>query len=178
MKKKLGITLLVLTAFVILGYLPSGGQLIPVENATEENWSMSSYWFYPWGISGVHKGIDIFANRGTAVLAPVSGMVLDCGYKSVSGNYIYLLGPKWRIHYFAHLDTILIKKFTFYTKGDKIGSVGNTGNAASKPPHLHYSVSRIIPNLFAYSRKSPQGWKKIFYINPEKLFDAGLFAPE
>lgn len=34
--------------------------IIPVNNATTKNWDPLSYWFYPWGKSGVHKGIETF----------------------------------------------------------------------------------------------------------------------
>jgi murein DD-endopeptidase MepM/ murein hydrolase activator NlpD len=81
------------------------------------------------------------------------------------GNSVMVLGPKWRIHYYAHLDEIHTKKFLFVRKGEAIGTVGNTGNAAGKPPHLHYSVITVIPYPWKMD-SSPQGWKKIFYLNP------------
>ena len=42
---------------------------IPVAGAGTQDWNPHSYWAYPWGKSVVHKGIDIFAKRGTPTLA-------------------------------------------------------------------------------------------------------------
>ena len=44
--------------------------IIPVAGATPGDWNRRSFWYGPWGKSGVHKGIDIFAKQGTNVVAP------------------------------------------------------------------------------------------------------------
>ena len=56
-------------------FLPARG-VIPVQNATAKDWNANSFWFAPWGKSGVHKGIDIFAKKGTPVIASASGLVV------------------------------------------------------------------------------------------------------
>ena len=53
---------------------------IPVAGAGPRDWNPHSYWAYPWGKSVVHKGIDIFAKRGTPTLAASSGVVLYQGH--------------------------------------------------------------------------------------------------
>lgn len=53
---------------------------IPVQGATHADWNPRSFWYYPWGASGVHKGIDIFAPEGRPVLAATSGLVLVSGF--------------------------------------------------------------------------------------------------
>ncbi|WP_208419859.1 M23 family metallopeptidase [Paraflavitalea devenefica] len=55
--------------------------------------------------------------------------------------------------------------FHFVKAGTEIGTVGTTGNAASKPPHLHYTVSSMLPLPWRIDG-SKQGWKKMFYLNP------------
>jgi hypothetical protein len=54
-------------------------QTIPVEGATVADWNRDTFWHHPWGRSGVHKGIDIFAKEGTPVLAATGGVVLYAG---------------------------------------------------------------------------------------------------
>ena len=49
-----------------------------------------------------------------------------------------------------------------------IGKVGNTGNTAGKPTHLHYSIETLFPYVWLYDSKSIEGWKKMFYLNPVK----------
>ena len=125
-----------------------------------------SFWYYPWGESGIHKGIDIFCEKGTSIFSPVSGFVISKGYGSIAGNYIYLIGPKWRTYYFAHMDTMFVNLNEYISKGELIGRVGNTGNAANKPTHLHYAIETIFPYFWLYDQNAIQGWKKMFFLNP------------
>ncbi len=139
--------------------------IIPVQGANSNDWNPNSFWYEPWGRSGVHKGIDIFARRGTTVLSSVSGLVVYCGTLELGGNVVTILGPKWWVHYYAHLDSIKVHIGQWVSQGEKIGSVGNTGNAQGKQPHLHYSILSLIPNPNGYL-SGTQGWKRIFYLDP------------
>lgn len=79
---------------------------MPVVGATKSDWNRDSFWYEPWGTSGVHHGIDIFGKRGTPVVSSVDGIVLYTGHVAKGGNVVLMLGPKWRLHYYAHLDSI------------------------------------------------------------------------
>ncbi|CAA9890998.1 Peptidase M23 [Candidatus Methylobacter favarea] len=112
---------------------------IPVEGGSHN--AIVDSWGSLRGRGRRHKGIDIFAKRGTRVLAPVQGLVLGIGQNRLGGNFVSLLGPGLQIHYFAHLDRFgPIKKFGLVQRGDVLGYVGNTGNAKATPPHLHYGL--------------------------------------
>ncbi len=137
----------------------------PVKGADQNSYHHKSFWFYPWGKSGTHKGVDIFAKQGTDVNAATSGLVLFCGEISMGGKVVAILGPKWRIHYYAHLKEINASVLSWKSRNTKIGTVGTTGNAKGKPPHLHYSIVTIIPYFWRIDN-SIQGWKKMFYLNP------------
>ena len=157
------------TVILALGMLLPARGVIPVQNATSRDWNANSFWYAPWGKSGVHKGIDIFAKKGTPVIASTSGLVVYTGNISMGGNVVAVLGAKWRIHYYAHLQNINAKTWDFAGKGDIIGSVGDSGNAAGKPPHLHYSVMSLVPYPWRVSTET-QGWKKMFMLNPNYTF--------
>ena len=86
--------------------------IMPVEGATRKSYSQNSFWAYPWGKSVTHKGVDIFAKRGTDIHPATAGIVIYKGKNSRGGNVVYILGPKWRIHYYAHLDKIKTKRFS------------------------------------------------------------------
>jgi murein DD-endopeptidase MepM/ murein hydrolase activator NlpD len=129
------------------------------------NWDSRSYWYYPWGNGRVHRGVDMFAAKGTPIFTPTYGIIISRGYGSIAGNYVYLLGPKWRIYYFAHLDSISTRS-TFIASGKPLGLVGSTGNAEGKPPHLHLSVYTPFPYFWLYDNYAIEGWKKMFYLNP------------
>jgi peptidoglycan LD-endopeptidase LytH len=163
-------TLKLLAIVLALGLaIPQRG-VIPVQNATSRDWNANSFWFAPWGKSGVHKGIDIFAKKGTPVIASTRGLVVYTGNISMGGNVVAVLGPKWRIYYYAHLDSINAKNLIWASRGETIGAVGNTGNAAGKPPHLHYSVMSLVPYPWRISSQT-QGYKKMFFMNPSDGFN-------
>lgn len=158
-------------AFILaLGLLLPARGAIPVEGATTKDWHAKSFWFVPWGKSGMHKGIDIFAAKGARVISSSYGLVIFTGNIDMGGNVVAVLGPKWRIHYYAHLQNINAKTWDLTGKGDIIGSVGDSGNAKGKPAHLHYSVFSLVPYPWRYSTDT-QGWKKMFFMNPSEAFN-------
>ena len=161
MKKLLFTILLVL----ILGMLLPQNFSMPVEGATKSDYNPKSFWYYPWGKSVTHKGVDIFAKKGTNLKSSVAGLVLFAGNIKMGGNVVVILGPKWRIHYFAHLDELKSETFSWVSREELIGTVGTTGNAVGKSPHLHYSIVTPIPYPWRID-SDRQGWKKMFYLNP------------
>lgn len=138
---------------------------MPVEGADRSSYHPRSFWYHPWGRSGTHKGVDIFARKGTTVMAATPGLVLYTGEVGMGGRVVLVLGPKWRMHYYAHLEDIHTTRLAWLAKGGTLGTVGDSGNAKGKPPHLHYSVATLIPYPWRVDR-SPQGWKKMFYLDP------------
>ncbi len=137
----------------------------PVKGMTVSDYHPKSFWYYPWGKSGTHKGVDIFASEGTPVVSATPGIVVYEGYMGMGGNTALVLGPKWRFHYYAHLQSCDVRKGQLLAPGESVGRVGATGNAAGKPPHLHYSVCTLLPYIWRID-DSPQGWKKMWYLDP------------
>jgi peptidoglycan LD-endopeptidase LytH len=160
-----GIVVALITAALIIPQKDS----IPVDGASKADYNPKSFWYYPWGRSITHKGIDIFAKEGTIVRSSSSGFVIFSGQIDVGGNVVLILGPHGRLHYYAHLKEARIRTFSWAAKNKIIGSVGSSGNAAGKPPHLHYSVVTLIPYPWRLDT-SKQGWKKMFYLNPVDCF--------
>lgn len=159
----------VIVLLLASGFLIPEPKVIPVSGASEADWHKDTFWFEPWGSSGVHKGIDIFASEGAEVIAPSNILVVYRGEWNKGGQVIVALGPKWRVHYFAHLDRIDGGSGLLVASGEKIGTVGDSGNAKGKPPHLHYSILSLLPRPWAMD-DSDQGYKKAFYINPISYF--------
>lgn len=161
-----------LLGLVLLSLLwPESGR-IPVTGAGTRDFHPQSFWYHPWGRSGVHKGIDIFAPKGRPVVSPVEGLVVYRGEFEQGGRVVLVLGPKWRLHYFAHLDQIDPDTGWIAWRGKVLGTVGDTGNAQGKPPHLHYSKLSLIP-LPWHWRAGPQSWKRLFFLNPADAFAGG-----
>jgi len=160
---------LVLLIIVIIGYLLPDPSAIPVRNASSADWNENSFWFYPWGKSGVHKGIDIFAAQDTDVISDGYGIVTFAGELSAGGKVVLVLGPKWKMHYYAHLSKQSVRVGQPVHTGQLLGHVGTTGNAVGKPPHLHYSIKSIFP-LPWLLRFDEQGYKRMFYLDPTQRY--------
>jgi murein DD-endopeptidase MepM/ murein hydrolase activator NlpD len=157
--------LFLILIILIVGFFIPQNLKMPVLGATKNNYNQKTFWYYPWGKSGTHKGVDIFAKTGTPVISSTKGLVIYSGEIKRGGNVVIVLGPKWRIHYYAHLDKIKTSGFSYVCHNDTIGTVGTSGNAQGKSPHLHYSISTIIPYVWRIDFDH-QGWKKMVYLNP------------
>lgn len=96
----------------------------------------------PRGRDRRHEGVDIFAPRGTPVLAATDGLVVGIRDAGLGGRQVWVMGPGRQRHYYAHLDdwADLLSVGDFVRAGDPLGTVGDTGNARGTPPHLHYGV--------------------------------------
>ncbi|WP_134088473.1 M23 family metallopeptidase [Olivibacter sp. XZL3] len=98
-----------------------------------------------------HEGVDIFAQRLTPAIAAATGRITRVGTNNLGGNVIWLRphGKPYNLYY-AHLDTQLVQSGSEVKIGDTLGLVGNTGNARTTPPHLHfgiYSSSGVVDPL-------------------------------
>jgi len=93
------------------------------------------------GGSRDHHGVDIFAARHTPVLAPSNASVTRVGEGDIGGRYVWLYDSKRSMHlYFAHLETRDVERGDRVKAGQLIGTVGNTGNARTTAPHLHFGI--------------------------------------
>ena len=164
-KKILLRTALALVAIVVLGMIIPQNLKMPVVGADSNSYNHETFWYEGWGTSIVHKGIDVFARRGTRVNSATIGIVLLTAEYGKGGKFVIVLGPKWRLHYYAHLDEISTKPLALVGHNRQIGTVGNTGNAATTPAHLHYGIGTLIPYPWRID-DAPLGHQKAFYLNP------------
>lgn len=90
-----------------------------------------------------HAGVDIFARRGTPVLATSAGRVNRVEITNLGGKVVWVRDPVRKSNiYFAHLDSQYVRNNDQVQIGDTLGFVGNTGNARTTPPHLHFGIYR------------------------------------
>lgn len=90
-----------------------------------------------------HEGNDLFAERGTPVIAVTDGTIWKMGSFSKGGNAVWLMGDDGVRYYYGHLHTIArgLKTGKRVALGDLIGTVGNTGNAVGTYPHVHFEIN-------------------------------------
>src|SRR5690242_1623462 len=90
-----------------------------------------------------HHGIDIFAPRGTPALAAARGVVRSIAPNNLGGNVVWLSDlDHGQTLYYAHLDRHNVVAGQTVNVGDTVGFIGNTGNARTTPPHLHFGIYR------------------------------------
>lgn len=91
-----------------------------------------------------HLGIDVFAPIFTPVVNVINGVVLKTGSDILGGNIVKILGEDNRIYYYAHLQSYLNYNAGDQIKqGEKIGYIGNSGNAFFTPSHLHFEIIEL-----------------------------------
>jgi peptidoglycan LD-endopeptidase LytH len=88
-----------------------------------------------------HEGIDIFAPKNTPIVAVADGRITRVEETEIGGKVIWLrsTGREFNIYY-AHLDEQIVKAGDEVKAGEVIGTVGNTGNAKTTSPHLHFGI--------------------------------------
>jgi murein DD-endopeptidase MepM/ murein hydrolase activator NlpD len=89
-----------------------------------------------------HEGQDIFAPQGTPVVSATNGFVVRVGDGGIGGNAVSVLGAGGRVYYYAHLSRFRegLRMGDEVTPKTVLGYVGNTGNARTTAPHLHFGV--------------------------------------
>ena len=109
------------------------GMMCPVPGAAFDN-----DWGQPRSGGRRHQGNDLFAAKGTANLAVVSGTV-TFGDAGLGGMGAYLAGDNGVTYVYYHLSQY-VGGPRRVSQGEVIGRVGQTGNAARTAPHTHFET--------------------------------------
>jgi peptidoglycan LD-endopeptidase LytH len=147
--------------------------LNPVKGAN--NKSIGSFYGDPRdGGKRKHEGIDIFAPKGTPVVAPTAGVITRVANGGLGGKTVWMRDLKrGHSYYFAHLDSQFVSSGVKVKQGDVLGTVGNTGNAATTPAHLHFGVyQHESKDPIAYIRTME---RLVNELAPDTLFQAVVF---
>lgn len=117
-------------------------------NASSKGWQwpmkQGSYTFSAgFGLSGNHwsaghTGLDFAASTGSPIYAPADGKVIFTGNGGAYGNLTKIAHSNGVVTFYAHQSAISVSKGKQVKRGDRIGSVGATGNVTG--PHLHWEV--------------------------------------
>lgn len=135
----------------------------------------------------LHEGTDIFAPMGTPIVASSPGTITGKSDVGLGGVSLWIAADDGTGYYYTHLSA--------YGEGMEIGSrvdagtvigyVGNTGNAITTSPHLHFEIhppvkdkkGRIVlggvtqlPNGLARTNAPP--------VNPKPILDVWLIQAE
>ena len=180
---KIGVAALVTAAAVVLSPLaahaavPSNNlfPIVGVRSCTNN--------FSPTG----HQGTDCFAAKGTPLVAVESGRIYyrraaSAGYNCStgagdgSGNRVSILGASGTRYYYGHMEVMdsWVQDGVAVTRGQRIGTVGNTGNAVCSTPHLHFQMwlsGGTLVNPYPYLISWPMPGSGGDASNPIGFFD-------
>ncbi len=85
-----------------------------------------------------HRGMDISGQRGTPVVAPLAGTVIERDDFYFTGNAVFVDHGQGLVTLYAHLDSIDVEAGQCVAAGQRLGSIGSTGRVTG--PHLHFAT--------------------------------------
>lgn len=96
-------------------------------------------WGYPRSGGRSHKGTDMMAAFGEPVYAVASGTTyIRTG--GIGGRTVWLVASNGTAYYYAHLASQTVGNGSSVSKGQQVGTNGNTGNASGGAPHVHFEI--------------------------------------
>lgn len=112
----------------------------------------------------LHEALDIEAPAGTTVVAAGPGTIERLFFSEAGGNTIYIRSADGQtLHFYAHLDDYApgLREGQTIRRGQRLGTVGSTGNADPSAPHLHFAILRTTPDA--------EWWEPASALNPYPL---------
>ena len=105
----------------------------------------------PGGIGSTnHKGIDIAAPRGTAVVAADGGTVVYAGWMSGYGYLVQINHGNGYVTYYGHNSSLTVSVGQHVYKGQQIARVGSTGNSTGNHCHFEVRYNGVARNPLNY----------------------------
>jgi len=115
-------------------FVTSTGMTCPV---AAPNSFIDSWGFPRDGGARTHEGTDVMAAMGAPVVAIVDGEITYAGVGVTAGNWLEVTGEDGNVYWYMHNQKNLITRGKVRV-GEQIATVGDTGNAAGGPPHVHF----------------------------------------
>lgn len=137
--------------------------MIPVLNIRPDDLS-DTFTDARGGATRLHEAIDIMAPEGTSVVAASPGTVEKLFTSKAGGKTIYVRSTdRLTLHYYAHLSDYSegLTEGQRVRRGQRLGAVGSTGNAADDAPHLHFAILRTTADA--------EWWEPANSVNPYPL---------
>ena len=153
--------------------ITSKGHVFPIYG---QAWYSDSF-ATPRADTGWHHGIDIFAPMGTPLLAVADGTVFSVGWNNLGGNRFWLRDKAGNEFYYAHLSAFspLALNGLHVKAGAVLGFVGNSGDAITTPPHLHFEAHPVALLSLGYdgSAVDPYEWLRGLQVLHDVAFPEG-----
>lgn len=96
-------------------------------------------WGFPRSGGRRHKGVDMFASKGTPIYAVQAGTA-RASNNGLGGRSVHLTSTSGHRYYYAHLDSWAFSGTRNVAQGEVVGYNGSSGNASAGSPHLHFEI--------------------------------------
>lgn len=107
-----------------------------------------------WAGKTPHAGLDMVGVSDKTVYSPVNGTVAFAGSNNDGfGNYVRIVDSNGVSHFLAHMSSVAAIKGRAVIVGDKLGIMGQTGNATG--PHTHYEIRKPHTKDSGYDLQNP-----------------------
>jgi murein DD-endopeptidase MepM/ murein hydrolase activator NlpD len=118
--------------------LPAGDYVFPVVGGA----TFTNDWLGARPGGRLHQGIDLFAARGTPVVAVADGSLFNVGHNGLGGWRLWVRDRGGNTFYYAHLSAYspAAVEGAGVARGTVLGYVGDTGDARGTSPHLHFEI--------------------------------------
>lgn len=118
-----------------------------------------------------HNGLDLIVPRGTPVLAAADGTVRMATNEKSLGNIIKIEHAGGYETQYLHLESMSVRPGQKVRRGDRIGTVGMSGNAYA--PHLHYTMLKdgvtLDPVHYIFASLPPEEFANMLYMSVNTL---------
>jgi hypothetical protein len=135
----------------------------------------------------LHEGTDIFAPMGTPIVASSPGVISGKSDVGLGGTSLWVAADDGTGFYYTHLSAYAegIEIGSRVDVGTVIGYVGNTGNAITTSPHLHFEIHPAVKDkkgrvLTGGVTQLPNGLARTNApaVNPKPILDVWLLQAE
>lgn len=123
-----------------------------------------------------HTGLDFIVSLEDPVFASADGVVSGVMRSTRGhGNVVEIEHDGGFVTRYEHLSATSVRKGATVARGDKIGTVGMSGNSLA--PHLHYEVIRdgvpVDPVDYLFASINPQDYANMLFmaVNTEQSMD-------
>jgi peptidoglycan LD-endopeptidase LytH len=117
-----------------VAFITSSGMTCPI---AAPNSFIDSWGFPRDGGARRHEGTDVMAAMGGPVVAVIEGRITYSGVGVTAGNWLELTGDDGNVYWYMHNQKNMVTSGRVRV-GEQIATVGDTGNAAGGPPHVHF----------------------------------------
>jgi hypothetical protein len=133
--RRLVIALPALLAFLV-GAVPAVAWTWPVEGPVLQKFALGSDPF----AGGQHRGVDVGAPEGTAVLAPAGGVIAFAGTVPGGGRAITIETPDGYAVTLVHLGALAVERGAIIGEGERVASIGPSGEVEHAVPYVHLGI--------------------------------------